>query len=125
MPANKNAAKGKTYDKNESMSEKMTLEQMAEKHFKVQHTGKEANTVDFTAIFQEGLPPKAEELIKDIRELLTNKEKASKDDEIAKKAKSAERKLKVAKEIFTDDKTVSAKMMASELLYDHFKLNQY
>ena len=107
------------------MGEKMTLEQIAEKNFKVQHKEQSAKDVDFTAIFQEGLTPDAINLIKDIRDLLTNKEKASKDDEIQKKVNNAINNLKLAQDIFHDDKAVSAKMMASELLYDHFKLNQY
>jgi len=43
---------------------------MVERNFKVNLKEKKAAEVNFTTIFQEGLPPQAKELIYDIEELL-------------------------------------------------------
>jgi len=97
---------------------------LVKENFEVQTTTKDAKDVDFTAIFQEGLPPDARELVE--FKLSLDKDKAtSKDDEIKQKVSNARNNLAVAKEIFHDDKAVSAKMMASELLYDQLNLNKY
>jgi len=108
------------------IGEKLSIEQEAERLFNVKYKDKNANDVNFTDTFQQGLPQDAIDLKLDIEELLKKDQAKYKDvPEIVAKFMSSKEKIIDGKSVFTGKNAVSAKMMASELLYEHFKLNQY
>jgi hypothetical protein len=61
--------KGKSTS-NELEREKLSLEQIAERNFRVNPIERKAKELNFEKLFEEALPPAAKELIYDIEELL-------------------------------------------------------
>ena len=90
---------------------------LVKENFEIQTTTKDARDLDFTALFQEGLPADARELV-EFKANLEKEKATSKDDEIKQKVVNAKNNLAQAKDIFHDDKAISVKMMAHELLYE-------